>query len=101
MIARRYKRVVCKDGFSVSIQASETNYCSPRVDGADKYYEVELGFPSSEEQLLMEFAEMPGKPTDTVYAYVPVALVNLVLAKHGGIVEGEVPPGVILLPANK
>jgi hypothetical protein len=36
-------------------------------------------------------------PTDTVYAYVPVDIVTLVIAKHGGMVSGEVPPGVIAL----
>ena len=34
-------------------------------------------------------------PTDTVYGYVPVDIVTNVIVKHGGMVEGEVPPGVI------
>ena len=89
-----YKRVECKDGFSVSIQASSTSYCEPRVDGADKYHSVELGFPSHEDELIMSHAEMPEKPLDTVYGYVPVSIVNLLIAKHGGIVAGEAPPGV-------
>lgn len=36
----------CKDGESVSIQASETHYCSPRESGLRRYGTVEAGFPS-------------------------------------------------------
>ena len=90
-----YDKVVCFDGFSMSVQASEFNYCSPRVNDAECYETVEVGFPSEEESLLMSWAELPSEPTETVYAYVPVDQVTIVLAKHGGIVSGEVPPGVI------
>lgn len=89
-----YKRVECEDGFSVSIQARSTSYCEPRVDGAEKYHSVELGFPSHEDELIMPYAEMPERPLDTVYGYVPVSVVNLLIAKHGGIVAGNAPPGV-------
>ena len=37
-------RLICKDGFSVSVQASEFHYCRPRINGADEYEAVELGF---------------------------------------------------------
>ena len=90
----RHKRVVCLDGFSMSVQATETNYCTPRINGAERYTHVEVGFPSEEEELLMEWAEDREKPTDTVYPWVPSQLVALVCAKHGGIIEGNVPPGV-------
>ena len=33
--------VVCKDGFTLSVQASYTHYCSPREVGADFYDEFE------------------------------------------------------------
>ena len=33
-------------------------------------------------------------PTDTVYAYVPAALVFAVIVKHGGMVSGELPNGI-------
>ena len=89
-----YKRVECRSGFSVSIQAKATSYCTPRIDHAEKYDSVELGFPSHEDELILEYAEMPGRPTDTVYGYVPVSVVNLLIAKHGGIIAGTVPPGV-------
>jgi hypothetical protein len=35
---------------------------------------------------------MAHRPTETVYPYVPVSLVTLVIAKHGGMVSGELPP---------
>ena len=96
---RMYERVLCKDGFEVSIQANETSYCSPRTNNADKYEEVELGFPSMSEDLILDWAEDKDRPTETVYGYVPVKVVNLMIAKHGGVVSGDAPPGVILLSA--
>ena len=86
--------VVCADGFSMSVQAHGGAYCSPRVEGAKRYDTVEIGFPSESEDLLMRYCEEREKPTETVYAYVPAWVVSLVLAKHGGIVEGEVPNGI-------
>ena len=98
--ATRNKRVICADGFEMSVQAHQSAYCSPRIDNAEKYTSVEIGFPSEEEPVLSDFAEEPDNPTGTVYGYVPVQIVTLVLAKHGGIVEGEVPRGVAPIPAN-
>ena len=92
MIYQKLNKVVtCADGFRISIQASETHYCTPRIDGAERYTEVEVGFPSEAEACLMPYAEMPEDPTETVYGWVPVSIVSLVLAKHGGIAEGTVP----------
>ena len=96
---KMYEAVTCKSGFSVSIEANETSYCNPRTNSAEKYSEVELGFPSAEEDMILKWAEDPENPCDTVYGYVPVTVVNLVIAKHGGAVSGTAPPGVILLSA--
>tara|TARA_R100001082_G_scaffold107030_1_gene80483 strand:- start:2955 stop:3257 length:303 start_codon:yes stop_codon:yes gene_type:complete len=93
------KTVVCADGFSMSVQANGTAYCHPRQEHAEQYTEVEIGFPSEEEELLMEWAENPSEPTDTVYAWVPAGRVSLVIAKHGGMVSGELPPGIPRLEA--
>ena len=98
--ATRNKRVVCADGFSMSVQAHQSAYCSPRVDNAEKYTSVEIGFPSKKESMIMQYCDEPGAPLDTVYGYVPVQTVTNVIAKHGGIVEGEVPRGVAPIPAN-
>ena len=92
---KRNKTVVCADGFTMSVQAHDGAYCDPRHDAARKYALVEIGFPSAEEALIMPWCEDNSKPTDTVYGYVPVDVVTNVIVKHGGMVEGEVPPGVI------
>ena len=77
-------RVVCEDGYSVSVQASRSHYCSPREDGAVEYESVELGFPTAEDELINEYAE-DDNYTDTVYGFVPVEIVNKLIEKHGGI----------------
>ena len=92
---KRNKQVVCADGFNMSVQAHDGAYCEPRLDAQRKYTLVEIGFPSAVEPLIMPWCEDNSKPTDTVYGYVPVDVVTNVIVKHGGIVEGEVPPGVI------
>ena len=93
MLLKNNKRVVCKDGFSVSIQADEGKYCEPRVDNAT-YTSVELGYPSEGDWIIAKYAEQPNHPTETVYGYVPVETVYLLLTKHGGVESGEVPKGV-------
>ena len=76
-------RIICKDGFSMSVQAGETLYCSPRSN-IGPWDLVEVGFPSHEDKELIPYAESPKYPKDTVYAYVPVDLVESVMEKHGG-----------------
>ena len=86
----KHKYVICKDGFGMSIQASETSYCTPR-DNEGPYTHVEIGFPNAIESMLAGFAEDPDNPTETVYGWVPVGLVKAVIIKHGGIEEGTHP----------
>lgn len=102
------ERTVCRDGFNVSIQASRTAYCSPRCDYPPfGYTEVEVGFPSCYSAEIAEFAEgrffyceeaddIVEKDdmdyTKTVYPYVPIQNVMAMLEKHGGMVDGELPP---------
>ena len=75
--------IVCADGFTMSVQASRTHYCSPRSD-VGPWQSVEIGFPSRIEPLLWQYAESPGEWTNTVYGYVPVELVAAVIEVHGG-----------------
>ena len=84
----RRPRVICADGFTVSVQAGRGMYSTPRED-ADRYDAVELGYPSEADEQLMPYAETPERPTDTVYGYVPVELVDSVMEKHGGIVGAD------------
>ena len=97
---KKNKPVICADGFSMSVQASHTSYCQPRIDEAERYSEVEIGFPNAKEELLMEWCEEPDDPTGTVYGYVPAQVVTNVIAKHGGMVDGELPPGIAPLRAS-
>ena len=58
--------VECKDGFKMSVQAGMYHYCSPQND-VGPWTSVEVGFPSKVEPILWEYAEEPGKWTDTVF----------------------------------
>jgi len=78
-----FPRIECADGFTMSVQAREQAYCEPRTNKGP-WTAVEVGFPSEKEQLLMEWAEQPDRPTDTVYGWVPVEVINEVIAKRGG-----------------
>lgn len=48
-------RVLCADGFTVSVQAGCGIYSIPRGD-ADDYTHVELGYPSQGEEALLKYA---------------------------------------------
>ena len=89
-------KVQCVDGFTMSVQASKYHYCTPRDSDDWRYTEAEVGFPSSQEDLLMPYAESPEKPTGTVYDWVPVDVVQQVIDKHGGIAP-TLPNMVIML----
>ncbi|CAB4197470.1 hypothetical protein UFOVP1309_16 [uncultured Caudovirales phage] len=77
------KRITCKDGFSLSVQATHGAYCLPRTN-IGPWIKVEVGYPSSIPEFIMEFAEDQESPTDTVYPYVPIKLVEKLIQFHGG-----------------
>ena len=103
---RFFKRVVCADGFTVSVQAAEGSYCSPR-NNTGPWSSVECGFPNEKDPVLEAYAEDPSagtKRTDyktgemietglvqTVYGWVPSQVVLGILESHGGVVSGELP----------
>ena len=80
------RAMVCKDGFSMSVQASDRHYCFP-LNNTGPWSKVEVGYPSIVEPLLWEYAESPWQWTDTVYPRVPVEVVAAVIEVHGGLVE--------------
>lgn len=84
VIRRPAPIITCKDGFQMSVQASATHYCEPR-DNFGPYTEVEVGFPSEVEDILMAYAENNEAYTDTVYPYTPIEIVLAVINKHGGV----------------
>lgn len=86
-------RIVCMNGISLSVQASEYHYSQPREDKGP-YHLVEVGFIHDTER-------NPVKPPDSwskyadgsfpsdVYGYVPVELVNQFITDNGGIDLGR------------
>lgn len=78
-------RLILKDGTSLSVQASEYSYSSPR-DNKGPYTKVEVGFPSeTPPEAWKEFAEEWDEPTNTIYSYIPLTMVMLYIGAHGGI----------------
>ncbi len=80
-IKPHFPRIVCKDGSSISVQASEFTYCTPR-ENKGPYTEVEVGYPQGE-------VPASWKPynneEDSIYAYLPIELVEEFITLHGGI----------------
>ena len=78
--------LVCRDGFEMSVQASETHYSFPR-DNKGPWEKFECGFPSKPVPELREWKEevQDDEPDeDCVFAYVPWVAVMLTIEKHGG-----------------
>ena len=76
--------IVCKDGFEMSVQGSYGHYCSPREN--DSWYNsMEVGYPSSKEESIMEYAESKEDPTESVYGWVPCEVIQKIIDNHGGI----------------
>lgn len=83
-------RAVCSDGFSVSIQASYGHYCYPRENFLEEYDKVELGYPNDYmgeefDEYAEDFDDEGKACLNTVYGYVPIEIVEKLIAKHGGI----------------
>ncbi len=80
------KHIRCADGLQFSAQASSTHYCEPRQD-VGPWTEVEVGFPNDKVEEFMDRAEDPENPTETVYGWVSVEVIEAVVEKHGGLAE--------------
>lgn len=91
---KEFQVATCRDGFSMSVQASRANYCMPR-NNVGPWYSVEVGFPSTMDMLLWPYAEDPSDPTETVYSWVPSQIVYAVIEAHGGMVSGEIPDMIV------
>ncbi len=93
-------RIVCADGFTMSVQAHEYSYCTPRQNEGPHTH-MEGGFPSSPplDPELLESREnacnphqgYEGDPCETVYPYVAREVFEREFALHGGIVYGKLP----------
>lgn len=85
--------LVLGDGTKLSVQASAYHYSLPK-SSEGPYTHVEIGFPSRVIEKLLPYMEtyLPEEgenpvPTERVYAYVPVEVINSVLVDAGGIVK--------------
>ena len=98
-------RIVCKDGFSVSLQAGRGFHCTPD-DDYGPYTHVELGYPAYPDRLMLKLFKTVGIPISelsilpyavnkhrlqsTIYKQVPVANVDALFEEHGGLIGFEV-----------
>ena len=95
--------VICKDDFTFSAQASESHYSKPK-GLADEYEEIEIGFPSYNDPIIAKYREDYGGEetfSSAVYGYVPVGVVDKLIAAHGGIDEQAVQDQIADLKENK
>lgn len=79
--------IYCNDGFNISLQIHNRNYCSSengyRTLG-HTMETIEFGFPNQNEELLKEYAECPESLTQTV-GRLPIDVAQQIIDKHGGI----------------
>lgn len=77
--------VVCKSGFTFSMQASRFHYCEPR-DDIGPWTEVELSALSKHMPLLDSYAHdaTDDNNSNTIYGWVPLKEVAELVLKEGG-----------------
>jgi hypothetical protein len=83
---RQVPALVCRDGFRMSVQASEYHYCVPRNNDGP-WAAFECGFPSKPVPELREWKEEleeDAPDEGCIFAYVPWSAVMLTIEKHGG-----------------
>lgn len=91
MIAGDYnepaRRIRCKDGYSVSIQAGNGKYSTPAFFNINGYTEYELGFPSEHDGTLVEYMErnQSDRQVSSVFPYTPASVVTRLILRHGGL----------------
>ena len=76
----------CMDGTQLSVQASSNNYCTPKNNDGP-WISVEVGYPSKHLPQLDDYkdGEPEDDPTECVYGYVPIEVVEDAIASCGGI----------------
>lgn len=91
----RRKRILCADGFSISVQASSVHYCEPRDNrfaNIRDYELVECGYPEGpdgcEHEVPQWFEKFRECGDSKVFPYVPIMKVMELIDAHGGRVEG-------------
>ena len=78
--------IICKDGFDVSVQASETHYCYPkRTQKYHKAFELLCDVYDDDKDLLELYHD------GTICEYVPSVIVEKLILRHGGIDWNKTP----------
>lgn len=99
-------RIVCKDGFSISVQVHNGNYCESengtRAFGLD-WKLVEWGFPSEDIDAKKYNAELynTDDTTKTIGAYVEIGLIDGLCEEHGGMDLQQTLRGAYTKPTMK
>ena len=92
---RSRPHIRCQDGFSLSVQAGKQFYSRPKMDiHGGNYTHVEIGRLSAEEPMLLPYAENTRNPKKSIYAFVPIDIVETVIRKHGGFFESRLPGAI-------
>ncbi len=76
-------RMTCKDGTTLSVQASRGHYCSPRGDEGP-WSSVEVWLVEGPSGRTIYPRSFGGGGRDGPWGWVPVNLVNLFIKRHGG-----------------
>ena len=91
-IKRTAPHITCGDGTTLSVQAGEYLYCSPRQNRGP-YSKVEVGYPSvAPPETWAQYFDgdwSPEAACGSVYGYIPVELVREFILAHGGEKEAE------------
>ncbi len=83
MYKPHFPSIQCKDGTTLSVQASQSHYSTPRQDKGP-YTHVEVGFPSVTPPASWKPYADGDYPSD-VYGWVPLEAVAAFIESHGGI----------------
>lgn len=78
-----FPQMVCADGFEMSVQGHFGAYSYPRDDFADSYSQVEI--MCVREDAFEDLGRGYDVSDERVYPYVPVEVVERVIAAHGGL----------------
>ena len=78
------KRLVCADGFWLSVQGDRDKYSKPRLKEFNVYAYDSMELMASE-LLPQEFNEYLDNEHNRIYGYVPVEMIESLLANHGGV----------------
>lgn len=77
--------IICKDGYTMSVQANSCLYCMPEEDCLEKYNEYEVRGETSKK--IKEFEKWVNNSEDEypLYAYVPEEEIIKLINKHNGL----------------